>query len=741
MIYFQLGGFKPPGRRWDNGFHLRTGGGLFNNAGTTAEKVFRALTSPKYKFQPDEDQEIILTLGIHPSGASTLLLTSDQVSQLCNYYRIPLPSADNEAIRSSSLESLSPIEFVDIESLKEKLSSLEPKKLKNRKNTDTSKDNKEYTGPSAGNGEHKFGIHRGLFENARLLRQVAAHRIPVPPPSQFHEPYAQFSLRQDISSNLMLRLHVASLAYTLWNGDRRPVEDRHQSPDVLHASWAKARDGMKDLRVLEEEGHQLDFGWNLWKSQTDGRGERMEYKAFPRTSVQEKKSALVGELILQKLLQLARPSCPSSDGSSLVEHLVLLVHDELKFRAMLLDLGVDLLSGTLEIDSDVQPNGNGTPGKPKILRWKYVNDPVRFKDLLRDDSYGNQGEEHSHPYHNRSSYRGNSHEPKYDPYSEHSRNGPYSNRRSSSSYSPIPSTSSRSPDDDYNDFSSNERHASETSRVKVEPRLKQEWESGVKREEVTSGVKVEPRLKREWESGVKREEVNVEVGRVPKRRRREDSRVHRSRDGDDEDGYDTTSEEEEETKVDQDGSHVKVEREGEAKREFEPGTVVPREPEPVEVYVLDLKTLFCVSTGATIGAENIQAMARELQMGSGGVRLQGMLQWNEYCAGYDAELMLTIFQALTDGSSIDQQKATAARRRELQMEEDEIMRKQQMEKEKIEREERERENRNARFREIDDEQDPRSIRVAPTPTRSSGGVAMGMLGEDWDDDGESDSSG
>lgn len=103
-------------------------------------------------------------------------------------------------------------------------------------------------------------------------------------------------------------------------------------------------------------------------------------------------------------------------------------------------------------------------------------------------------------------------------------------------------------------------------------------------------------------------------------------------------------------------------------------------------------------------------------------------------------LMLTIFQAITDGSTIDQQKATAARRRELQMEEDAMLRKQQMEKEKIEREERERESRNARFQDIDDEQDPRDIRPV-TPAGTSGVAAMGMLGEDWDDDGESDSSG
>ncbi|KAJ3787804.1 hypothetical protein GGU10DRAFT_347853 [Lentinula aff. detonsa] len=149
------------------------------------------------------------------------------------------------------------------------------------------------------------------------------------------------------------------------------------------------------------------------------------------------------------------------------------------------------------------------------------------------------------------------------------------------------------------------------------------------------------------------------------------------------------------------------------------------QPQPeIQIHVLDLKTLFHSSTGSQIGAESVQAMARELQLDSGGVLLSGMLLEKEFSSGWDAALMLSIFQTFIDGRTVDEQRATAASRRDVAKEEEIILQKQR-EAERIQ-------NQSIQPG-LDDDVDPNDFRGQSEEEQNTN-----WLGDEWSDYGESD---
>lgn len=145
----------------------------------------------------------------------------------------------------------------------------------------------------------------------------------------------------------------------------------------------------------------------------------------------------------------------------------------------------------------------------------------------------------------------------------------------------------------------------------------------------------------------------------------------------DEDGYDTTSGEEDIiasesnerpiAKKEENGFRIKGEpRESAAnttKRGDSPSSCSVSKQEPsceskssqqtsqqsqppiLQIHVIDLKTLFYSSTGSHTGADSVQGMARELNLGGGGIPLYGMLGKGEYGSGWDAEYVLIDFLA------------------------------------------------------------------------------------------------
>jgi len=142
----------------------------------------------------------------------------------------------------------------------------------------------------------------------------------------------------------------------------RPFEEKTRSPMVLEVGWAKSRSGMQDLQVSTDSGgsQEVVFGWNRPQTQLS-----LTKKNFPNSAIQEDNGA-ISTAIFERLFQL--PNTNQQD------HLVLLLYDEPKVRAIFRDLGVDLLSGCFD-------SGSGTKHK-----WNWLNKNGGLKDLLRDVS-------------------------------------------------------------------------------------------------------------------------------------------------------------------------------------------------------------------------------------------------------------------------------------------------------------------------------------------------------------------
>ncbi|KAE9410329.1 hypothetical protein BT96DRAFT_931112 [Gymnopus androsaceus JB14] len=591
--YIQLGGFNLSTTVSYPWYKQLQSQKLWFDQKAAAQKAFDALI--------EEQDEIVLTLGILPSGHSVLLLTRSQVRRICDYHRRFRLPVSTELLPSEKFESLSPIEFVDVDALAAKLSSLTPK---DAKRGDTSQNNKAFNLDPDG----AQGIIRGLFENLRVLRQVAMGRISPPsfdyssstrrPP--IHTPYAQFCLGQTINTTLVPRISVASLSYTLWNGK-----------DVLEFGWAKARDGMRDLRAQEPAG------------------------------LEGKKGPEVGMEIFERLVRLGLQFSLSSQQ----QHLILLVHNEPKLRKILLDLDVDVLSGKFDDDldggGDVKMNEGGR-------RWNWIHEgDVGLKELLRDDA----------------GYRDHDYRDRGRRYDDH-------NSRTSTSYSSTPSSHHG-----YNDYNHRSSKTHRRSRSRSPPHRHSANESYGSYSEYYGTVKREPKeeqrdefdaLRVKHEDGddhfrVKSEGYNSEIG------------YDAIRSGSGRGEYRVKKEKKEEEKL---GVRLKAEASG-------------REPElsdaPLQIHVVDLQVIFAKATGIYLGQkDSVQEIARDLQKGGGGVKLPGMLD-GEYGAGWDAELMLSIFQRFTDGRTIDEQGAAGLERSKTQMEEDEETARRLKEEQEMER--------------------------------------------------------
>ncbi|KAJ3810933.1 hypothetical protein F5876DRAFT_65209 [Lentinula aff. lateritia] len=753
MHYFQLGGFRESRHRWDNPFRIRNEGGSYNDQKIIAGKVFEALTvstsnanvaKGEFKYQPNfqshyyeemMEEEIKLTLGILPSGASLLLLTFAQVKQLCSYWRYSLP-LPKEALQSSVFESLSPIEFDDIDSLAAKLRSLAPKSRGDRR--DTSRDNKAFCQFV----DLQEGSKRGVFENVRLLRQLATKRIPPPPSTPglgntIHEPYAQFSVPQNLDKTLLPRIQVAAFAYTLWFAGRSNL-------DLLDVAWARAEGGMHDLRASRDSdtgGEQVDFGWNAYKNQSGS-----IKKTFPRSRVQAQKDPDFGLWLFRKLLgsEMSNYASSSTDFSSFipdgmsasmpshVAHLILLVYDEVTTRAVFSNLGIDVACA----DNSNQNN----EGESGTQRWRWIKD-AGLRDLLRDDSYGNLDptrdatHTHNRPFPSSSAS---------SLYSSRSSN-PFSSSSTTTSFATSPdSYHRRQPHNDHvynhdSDFDDQRGYRSMPSRAR-------------ERHSDYNNPNHRWHGKREFKS--ERGDDEHRQFKRPKRGLRKDR--HRG-DRFDEDGYDTTSGEEDIITSESNERPIAKKEENDFRIKGEPResaanatkrgdssssscSVSKQEPscEPksnqqtsqqsqppiLQIHVIDLKTLFYSSTGSHTGADSVQGMARELNLGGGGIPLYGMLGKGEYGSGWDAELMLSIFQFFVDGRTINEQKATASSRMEVEKEE-------RIERQK--RAEAERMQNQSTQAGLDDDIDPNEVRPP-----AEGQNCDSELGEAWEDWGESD---
>ncbi|KAI1794692.1 hypothetical protein LXA43DRAFT_996154 [Ganoderma leucocontextum] len=255
-------------------------------------------------FQDGDD----LVLGIRPNGASYLLLPVDRFDSRLG------PQPRDRPWSANDFESLSPIQFGQKEDLVDKLSSyVSNKKNKDRNPRDRSKANTEYT--AGGEDLSDRGDERSCFEHQRLLYRLLQKTIrrpgdyAVPMPSPFHD------------------IQIYSLAFNLWFGDTRALDERMADPKVLDVGWTEfdAPTDSDDLKAVStthltiEEERYLGNPGRTRSTLPD------ITQAMPRDSV---------STLLQSLFASER-----SDDASAPK--LLLVHDAKTTMAVLRTFGVD----------------------------------------------------------------------------------------------------------------------------------------------------------------------------------------------------------------------------------------------------------------------------------------------------------------------------------------------------------------------------------------------------------------
>jgi len=169
-----------------------------------------------------DSKTVELVLGIRPSGASFLLMTTDQMRTFASALRLAPP---RDFWSSDDFESLSPIHFRTVDELSKKLKTYTQKSNKNRGGevNDNSQANKTYVGR---NPEDSSGVFRGAFEHSRLLYRILRDEIDC---FKFGLPYPPWTNS----------IRFVSLAFNTWAMDQRNRKERLNDPKVLDISWTE----------------------------------------------------------------------------------------------------------------------------------------------------------------------------------------------------------------------------------------------------------------------------------------------------------------------------------------------------------------------------------------------------------------------------------------------------------------------------------------------------------------------
>ncbi|KAH9945804.1 uncharacterized protein BXZ73DRAFT_36870 [Epithele typhae] len=159
------------------------------------------------------------TTGIHPNGASALLLPASRSAAVIGRVR-------GRPYEAHMFLSLSPIEFAGPASLAEKLKRLESKKggPKGAEPRDRSQANTQYT--AGGPRQSTDGERRARFEHQRVLYQVLQEAIEL-------EDYALAPAKS------LYRCRICAFAFNLWAADTRVLPDRHAEPQMLDIGWTE----------------------------------------------------------------------------------------------------------------------------------------------------------------------------------------------------------------------------------------------------------------------------------------------------------------------------------------------------------------------------------------------------------------------------------------------------------------------------------------------------------------------
>ncbi|KAF9221128.1 hypothetical protein BS17DRAFT_712520 [Gyrodon lividus] len=209
--FFQISGF----RAHSNGFKKYDDTSLINAIFSDTSKLLRP---------GGQDCPIELVLGILPSGASYLLMSTEQMLAFTHKHRLSTPRSP---WRATDFLSLSPIYFDSRQELSAKFAAYRQRpRNKNRRDLEETQDNSQ-----ANRGYVRTDpdvVHyRAYFENQRTLyrlltRDVAPSKIGLAQPSWLGN------------------IRVVSLVFGEWTVDNRRRDDCLNDPRLVEVGWTDA---------------------------------------------------------------------------------------------------------------------------------------------------------------------------------------------------------------------------------------------------------------------------------------------------------------------------------------------------------------------------------------------------------------------------------------------------------------------------------------------------------------------
>ncbi|KAI9507364.1 hypothetical protein F5148DRAFT_120411 [Russula earlei] len=299
--YYQIGGFRP---------NLSLQGALQYDMHKLAQAIFGSESS------------VELVLGIRPSGASSILISSSQWVKKEGFHHPGTPQP------ASNFLSLSPLKFNNAFQLARKLSALKPKGK--RRGEDDSATNKAYLGQVGQSGQF-----RSAFEHNRLLFHTSK------PSSSFWK----FGLSR---SSPWASAQLISLFFNEWS---------HEKGVLLDIGWSSMTCGT----------YPPTFGTSVHleieeKQRFGNRGKQRAVRARRTRALQlaNLDFAQAFKHGQTEVLKLSNVAARVQDLLRCDRPLILLVHDESNVRTVLGDLGVDTSDFSSGLESLLRPEFRGT---------------------------------------------------------------------------------------------------------------------------------------------------------------------------------------------------------------------------------------------------------------------------------------------------------------------------------------------------------------------------------------------
>ncbi|KAG9312525.1 hypothetical protein JVU11DRAFT_6920 [Chiua virens] len=360
--FYQISGYRAHSNGWFKKYDEKP---MMDAIVTMKSKLFR----PR-----GPDSPIELVLGILPSGASYLLMSSEQVLEFTLRHRLP-PRNDRGSWRSSDFVSLSPIHFTSSEELAAKISTYKQRPRNNNRREsaseplDNSQANRGYVRTAGSDIVH----YRAYFEHQRTLCRLLTRDLQPGKVGLLTPPW-------------LGGIRIVSLVFEEWSVDVRPRDQRLKGPELIHAGWTDAH---LPSFLTQPTGSESVASIHLSLKSTKGNLRNPGSKR-PVFSAVEDGVILPVEELYERLRKLF-----NDDANTKGVPLIVVVHDEAMARGVLGRAGIDIDTWTSGLSKLLPraPRRNRhhaeEPFDPTVLPKPTIVDTQKLVNAVMETSPGN----------------------------------------------------------------------------------------------------------------------------------------------------------------------------------------------------------------------------------------------------------------------------------------------------------------------------------------------------------------